>query len=61
MGIWVVYSLLTTLFAHLIGPKPVAGVTNCAAIWHAVSRQRWCDRTVRAALALTRLWVLLMQ
>ena len=27
MGIWIVYSLLTTLFAHLIGSKPVAWVT----------------------------------
>lgn len=23
-GLWIVYSLLTTLFAHLVGPEPVA-------------------------------------
>lgn len=36
-GLWIVYSSLTTLFAHVIGPKPVAWVTNCGAIWLPVS------------------------
>lgn len=30
VGNWTVYFLLTVLFAHLIGPKPMARVTNRA-------------------------------
>lgn len=41
-GLWIVYSLLTTPFAHLIGPKPVAWVTNCVIIWLPIrSRGSW--------------------
>lgn len=44
-GLWIVYSSLTTLFAHLIGSKPVACVTNCVAIWLLVSSgaAEWCS------------------
>lgn len=52
-GLWIVYSLLTTPFAHLIVPKPVAvaGVTNCETIWLPVrSRGSWIVLLLKEAL-----------